>query len=535
MSFATIHTRAGLALMTEAQVTGTSINLTEMAVGDGNGNPVTPVDTQTGLVRSVYRAAINRVYKPNPTTQPDKFAAELVVPASVGGFTMREVGIFDSDGTLFAVGNLPETYKPEASEGAFSDTVVRLEFVAMNADVVTVIADPNVTIVTQTWISNNVTAGSLIPGGLTSQVLRKKSNADGDVEWADPTAVNVVVNTVEETQTLSDGQTVVNLVETNTFGLAVYIEGVRLPKQAGADGWQPHATIATRLTLGQSYPAGTQLIAVQNEPASDLPDALRKDQNLADVPNKATARANLDIYSRAEVNQRAPAGMIADFAMSTAPTGWLKCNGAEVSRTTYATLFAAIGTTFGAGNGVSTFRLPDFRGEFRRGWDDGRGIDAGRVFGSAQAGQNAAHTHTATAAAAGGHDHTAAVAAAGNHAHSATVSTDGSHTHTGSTSSGGAHTHGLSSSAGDGPGNLGVGTGLTRNRETTSEGAHSHTLTVDASGAHSHTVSVAATGAHTHTVDISAVADHSHAVTVGSSGGAEARPRNIAVLTCIKY
>jgi len=78
-------------------------------------------------------------------------------------------------------------------------------------------------------------------------------------------------------------------------------------------------------------------------------------------------------------------GQVATFAMNTAPTGWLKANGALVSRTSYAALFAAIGTTFGAGDGSTTFALPDLRGEFIRGWDDGRGVDAGRVFGSSQA------------------------------------------------------------------------------------------------------------------------------------------------------
>lgn len=394
MSFSTIHTRAGLAAMVTAQVAGIPINVTHMSVGDGNGSAVTPVDTQTALVREVYRATINRVYKPDPTGQPTKFAAELVVPASEGGFTMREVGIFDADGSLFAVGNLPETYKPEASEGAFADTIVRLEFMATNSDVVTIIADPSIAVASQTWVTNNITAAFLLPGGTTHQVLRKVSNADGDTEWSDPTEVNVVVNTVEEIQTLAAAQTVVDLVTTNTFGLAVYIEGVRLPKQVGVDGWQPHATIVTRMTLGQAYPAGSQIIAVQNEPASDLPDALLKAQNLADLPSKPTARINLDVYSRAEVDQRAPAGLVADFARSTAPSGWLKANGAEISRTTYATLFEAIGTTFGAGNGVSTFKLPDLRGEFRRGWDDARGVDVGRTFGSAQADELRAHTHT---------------------------------------------------------------------------------------------------------------------------------------------
>ena len=85
-----------------------------------------------------------------------------------------------------------------------------------------------------------------------------------------------------------------------------------------------------------------------------------------------------------KVDQAAPSGQIAFFAGSSAPAGWLKANGAAVSRSTYAALFAAIGTTYGAGDGSTTFNLPDLRGEFMRGWDDGRGIDRGRAIGSAQ-------------------------------------------------------------------------------------------------------------------------------------------------------
>nr|DAX23200.1 MAG TPA: tail collar fiber protein [Caudoviricetes sp.] len=88
-----------------------------------------------------------------------------------------------------------------------------------------------------------------------------------------------------------------------------------------------------------------------------------------------------------------PSGAVLYFAGQTAPAGWLKANGAAVSRTAYAALFAAIGTTYGAGDGRSTFNLPDLRGEFVRGWDDGRGIDRGRVFGSAQSDELRAHTH----------------------------------------------------------------------------------------------------------------------------------------------
>ena len=88
------------------------------------------------------------------------------------------------------------------------------------------------------------------------------------------------------------------------------------------------------------------------------------------------------------------AGQIGWFAMSTPPTGWLKANGAAVSRTTYAALFGAIGTTYGAGDGSTTFNLPDLRGEFLRAWDDGRGVDAGRVFGSAQSQDIQSHSHS---------------------------------------------------------------------------------------------------------------------------------------------
>lgn len=87
-------------------------------------------------------------------------------------------------------------------------------------------------------------------------------------------------------------------------------------------------------------------------------------------------------------------GMIAHFAMTTAPAGWLKANGAAVSRTTYSSLFSAIGTVFGSGDGSTTFNLPDLRGEFVRGWDDGRGVDSDRVFATWQTDEIKSHTHT---------------------------------------------------------------------------------------------------------------------------------------------
>lgn len=152
-----------------------------------------------------------------------------------------------------------------------------------------------------------------------------------------------------------------------------------------------------------------------------------------------------------------PAGTVIWTARNTAPTGYVKANGAAISRTTYSALFSAIGTTFGAGNGSTTFNVPDLRGEFVRGWDDGRGIDTSRTFGSAQASANLAHTHGVT---------------------------DPGHTHT---FNGG----NLKGCLNDSPPDDYANSGGTTNSAVTG-------------------------------------------ITIDSSGGSEARPRNIALLACIK-
>ncbi|HFC8543183.1 TPA: phage tail protein [Neisseria weaveri] len=113
---------------------------------------------------------------------------------------------------------------------------------------------------------------------------------------------------------------------------------------------------------------------------SDRRDAV----DLANSQTVATSQAVKTVNDKAE--QAAPPGAVAYFAGANPPPGWLKANGAAVSRTTYAALFAAIGTTYGAGDGRNTFNLPDLRGEFVRGLDDGRGIDSGRALGSRQIG-----------------------------------------------------------------------------------------------------------------------------------------------------
>lgn len=94
-------------------------------------------------------------------------------------------------------------------------------------------------------------------------------------------------------------------------------------------------------------------------------------------------------------NGGVPPGTLISFAGAGLPDGYLKANGAAVSRTAYAALYAAIGTAYGAGDGATTFNVPEARGVFLRGWDDGRGVDVGRVLGSNQDDAERAHKHVA--------------------------------------------------------------------------------------------------------------------------------------------
>ena len=107
----------------------------------------------------------------------------------------------------------------------------------------------------------------------------------------------------------------------------------------------------------------------------------------SEVEVKAAVATDLAVNPaalRSQLQLLLPAGMVNAFAADNPPEGWLECDGAALSRTAYADLFSAINTTYGAGDGTTTFNLPDLRGEFVRGWDHNRGVDSGRGFGEWQ-------------------------------------------------------------------------------------------------------------------------------------------------------
>ena len=109
------------------------------------------------------------------------------------------------------------------------------------------------------------------------------------------------------------------------------------------------------------------------------------------TPSSTTYLAGSNAWAEAA---GVPAGTVIYYAASSAPYGYVKANGATVSRAAYAALFTALGTTFGVGDGSTTFTLPDLRGEFLRCWDDAKGTDSGRNIGTSQGSGNLAHSHT---------------------------------------------------------------------------------------------------------------------------------------------
>ena len=155
-------------------------------------------------------------------------------------------------------------------------------------------------------------------------------------------------------------------------------------------------TIRDRKALRFRDTSNSNFVALRapDNAASDITLTLPSSDGNADDVLQSDGSGNLSFVA---LPQAVPTGSVHMMATTTVPSGYLKCNGAAVSRTTYADLFAIVGTAHGAGDGSSTFNVPDLRGEFVRGWDDSRGVDSGRNFGSAQSDQNQQHNHSASA------------------------------------------------------------------------------------------------------------------------------------------
>jgi microcystin-dependent protein len=217
-----------------------------------------------------------------------------------------------------------------------------------------------------TWVEtqNSVSGVTEVTGTLPITITGTTADPVVGVSQASTSATGVVrLATQAETDAATEGNVVLT-----PGGLA-----------AGIDNYLPQASEVTRGAIELATTAEVQVGT--NTTKAVTPDTLSS--------------------SLAALGLAIPSGSVTAFAGATAPAGYLICDGSQVSRTTYADLYAVIADTYGAGDGSTTFNLPDLRGEFIRGLDGGRGADAGRVLGSFQADEFASHTHTGVSGDAG--------------------------------------------------------------------------------------------------------------------------------------
>ena len=147
-----IPTNAGQARITNAIALGIPLKITHMAVGDGNGKPVTPNPTQTKLVHEVRRAPLNTLFQ-DPLNQ-SQLVAEQIIPEDVGDWWIREVGLYDDSGTMIAIANCPDTYKPLLSSGAGRTQVIRMVLIVSDTSAVELKIDPAVVLATRKYVDD---------------------------------------------------------------------------------------------------------------------------------------------------------------------------------------------------------------------------------------------------------------------------------------------------------------------------------------------------------------------------------------------
>ncbi|HFZ5872007.1 TPA: phage tail protein [Escherichia coli] len=192
--FYTLLTDIGAAKLASAAALGVPLKITHMAVGDGGGTLPTPDAKQTALVNEKRRAALNMLYiDPHNSSQ---IIAEQVIPENEGGWWIREVGLFDESGALIAVGNCPESYKPQLAEGSGRTQTVRMVLITSSTDNITLKIDPAVVLSTRKYVDDKISEheqsrrhpdASLTAKGFTQ--LSSATNSESEILAATPKAV----------------------------------------------------------------------------------------------------------------------------------------------------------------------------------------------------------------------------------------------------------------------------------------------------------------------------------------------------------
>ncbi|MEP8732935.1 phage tail protein [Enterobacter hormaechei] len=402
--FYTLLTDIGAAKLASAAALGVPLKITQMAVGDGGGVLPTPSAQQTALVAEKRRASLNMLYiDPQNTSQ---IIAEQVIPETEGGWWIREVGLFDETGALIAVGNCPESYKPQLAEGSGRTQTVRMVLITSSTDSITLKIDPAVVLATRKYVDDKVLELKVYVDDLMAKHIAANdphtqyAPKDSPTFTGTPKAPTAAAGT-NTTQIASTAfvQAVVTALN-NALALKAPLSSPALtgtPTAPTAAQTVNNTQIATTAfvksaiaALVDSSPGALDTLnelaaALGNDPnfATTVTNALAGkmeiSKNGADIADVATFLNNLGLGAGSAL----PVGVPVPWPLATAPAGWLKCNGAAFTASQYPNLAQV----------YPTLKLPDLRGEFIRGWDDGRGVDTGRGLLSAQGGMSFDHRH----------------------------------------------------------------------------------------------------------------------------------------------
>ncbi|MGR3754428.1 phage tail protein, partial [Edwardsiella anguillarum] len=178
-TYFTLLTTVGETALASATTQGSPLRLTQMAVGDGNGNLPMPDSNQTQLVNERRRAPLNKL-NVDPDN-PNQIVAEQVLPEDVGGWWIRELGLYDEHNRLIAVGNCPPTYKPQLTEGSGRTQIIRMVLIVSHTENVELKIDPAVVLATRQYVDDGLLhheQSSTHPDAtLTAKGLTQLSNA----------------------------------------------------------------------------------------------------------------------------------------------------------------------------------------------------------------------------------------------------------------------------------------------------------------------------------------------------------------------
>lgn len=241
-----------------------------------------------------------------------------------------------------------------------------------------------------------------------SLLAANNANADSDINWAEGQAPSTVNNSArfmmqrlkEFVADLGAIAAVGGSANVLTFSakssFSTYSDGIRLAFRASIDN-------TGAVTLNVNAAGSKPVVKFTLDGESPLAAGEIQGGGIYEVIYSAALNGAAGGWLLLNpTQQQITPGIMTPHGSDVVPSGWLECDGAAVSRTTYANLFAVIGTKWGAGNGTTTFNLPETRGEFIRGWDHGRGVDTGRAFASTQSEMIGPHNHSITDP---GHDH----------------------------------------------------------------------------------------------------------------------------------